>query len=223
MIARDLISDTVPSVKTSDAADRVLGWLAEFKVRQLPVVNNEELLGLVTEDDLLDTDSEDTPIGNVRLSLPDTTYVFEDNHLYEVMRMASTMKLDLVPVLKSRDNTFLGVITSQDLIEFAGDVMGVKEPGGIIVLEMAHNNYSLSEIGRICESNEAKVLSLAVTAKPSNPEVLYVSIKLNIRELSRVIATFERFEYTIAQVIFDSEQLNDYQEHYENLLRYLEL
>ena len=223
MIARDLISDTVPSIKTSDPADRVMNWLAEFKVRQLPVVNNEELLGLITEDDLLDTESENTPIGNIRLSLPDSTYVFEDNHLYEVMRMASTMQLDLVPVLKSRDNTFLGVITSQDLIEYAGDIMGVKEPGGIIVLEIPQNSYSLSEIGRICESNEARVISLAVTPRRGDPSVLYVSLKLNIREMSRVVATFERFEYVIDQVIFDSEQLNDYQENYENLLRYLDL
>ncbi|HHG84638.1 MAG TPA: CBS domain-containing protein [Bacteroidetes bacterium] len=223
MIARDLISDSVPSIKTSDFAGRVLAWLSEFKVRQLPVVNNEELLGLVTEDDLLDTDNDDTPIGNVRLSLPETTYVFEDNHLYEVLRVASAMKLDLIPVLKSRDNTYLGVITSQDLIRFSGEILGVKEPGGIIVLEVSQIDYTLSEIGRICESNDARVLSLTVTTKVSDPSRLFISLKLNIRELSRVVATFERFEYTIAQVIFDSEQLNDYREHYENLLRYLDL
>ena len=223
MIARDLIADTVPCVKTSDEAGRVLTWMAEFKVRQLPVVNNEALLGMVTEDDLLDVEGDDVPIGNIRLSLPETTYVFEDNHLYEVLKVASTMKLDLLPVLRARDNTYLGVITSSALIEYAGDLLAVREPGGIIVLEMLQNSYSLSEIGRICESNDAKVLSLAARTIPNDPSRLNISIKLNIRELSRLIATFERFEYTISHVIFDAEQLEDYRERYENLLRYLDI
>ncbi|MEM0997487.1 MAG: CBS domain-containing protein [Bacteroidota bacterium] len=223
MIARDLIADSVPCVKTSDDSGRILNWMAEFKVRQLPVVNNEELLGLVTEDDLLDLEDDETPVGAVRLSLPETTYAFEDNHLYEVLKIASTMHLDLLPVLRSRDNTYLGVITSKDLIEYAGDLLAVREPGGIIVLEMQQNSYSLVEIGRICESNDAKVLSLAARTLPNDPSILNVSLKLNIRELSRLIATFERFEYTISHVIFDSEQLADYRERYENLLRYLDV
>lgn len=227
MIARDLISDTVPCVKTSDAAGRVINWMSEFKVRQLPVVNNEALLGLVTEDDLLDVedtpDVDDMPVGNVRLSLPETTYVFEDNHLYEVLKIASTLKVDLLPVLRARDNSYLGVITTNDLIEHAGNLLAVQEPGGIIVLEVTQNSYSLSEIGRLCEANDAKVLSLAARNVPGDQGRLHISIKLNIRELSRIIATFERHEYTIVHVIFDSEQLDDYRERYENLLRYLDI
>ena len=85
----------------------------EFKVNQLPVVNNEELLGLITEDDLLEIDDENNPIGNVRLSLPEKTYVYEDSHIYDVVRVASLLNLDVLPVLKTRDSTFLGVITKE--------------------------------------------------------------------------------------------------------------
>ncbi|MEM7035501.1 MAG: CBS domain-containing protein [Bacteroidota bacterium] len=223
MIARDFISDTVPSVKTSDEAQRVIDWMGEFKVRQLPVVNHEQLLGLVTEEDLLDCESETTPIGGVRLSLPETTFVYEDNHIYEVIKVASLLKLDVLPVLSSRDNSYLGMVTNTDLIQFVGDILSVKEPGGIIVLQVPYNSYSLSEIGRICESNEAKVLSLTVRSDPRDPTLLYISIKLNIRELSRLISTFERFSYEVSLVVFDAEQLDDYRERYENLLRYLDL
>ena len=44
-----------------------------------------------------------------------------------------------------------------------------------------------------------------------------------MRELSRIIATFERFEYEISTVVFDAEQIEDYRERYENLLRYLDI
>lgn len=222
MIARDLISDTVPSLKTSDTVRRVLDWMNEFKVSQLPVVNNEELLGLVSEDDLLDLDDENAAIGSIRLSLPENTHVFEDSHIYDVIRVASLLHLDIVPVLKTRDNAYLGVITKGDIVKSVGNLLNATEPGGIIELEVSQNSYHLSEIARLCESNDAKVLSLTVANSPV-PSKLLISVKLNLREMSRVIATFERFEYTIHNVVFDSEQLDDYKERYENLIRFLNL
>lgn len=222
MIARDLISDTVPSLKTSDNAKRVLEWMGEFKVSQLPVVNNEELLGLVTEADLLDLEEENTPVGNIRLSLPEKTFVYEDAHIYDVIRLMNLLKIDVLPVLKTRDNHYLGIISQTDIIGYIGDVLNVKEPGGIIILEVPQHSYHLSEIARICESNDAKILSLTA-GNSNNPANMRVSLKLNIRELSRVIATFERFDYQIMRVIFDAEQLDDYKEQYENLIRFLNL
>jgi acetoin utilization protein AcuB len=222
LLAKDLITDTVPSVKTSDSANRVLEWMSEFKVNQLPVVNHERLLGIIGEQDLLESDVEDEPIGSMRLSLPEQTYVHEDSHFYDVLKMASIMKLDILPVLSVRDNTYLGAITKHDLLRRAAEFLNVEEPGGVIVLSVPLNSYSISEIGRICESNDAKIMSLSV-GNSSEAGKLLVTIKLNIRELSRVISTFERFEYEISLVVFDAEQLDDYRERYENLLRYLNL
>ncbi|HEX2901435.1 MAG TPA: CBS domain-containing protein [Bacteroidia bacterium] len=223
LLARDLITDTLPSIKTSDNATRVLEWMSEFKVAQLPVVSQERLLGIVTEEDLLNSGVEDLPVGAIHLSLPEKTFVYEDSHFYEVLKMASLMKLEILPVLSSRENnSFVGTITKSDLLKRAAEYLCVEEPGGIIVLHLANNNYSISEIGRICESNDAKVLSLSV-GNSTEAGKLYVTIKLNVRELSRVIATFERFEYEIALVIFDAEQINDFRDSYENLLRYLNL
>lgn len=221
MLAKELITDTVPSVKTSDQASRVLDWMSEFKVAQLPVVNHERLLGLISEQDLIESDLDDSPIGAIRLSLPETTAVFEDTHIYEAIKVASLMKLDVLPVLDSRDNSYVGVITYHDFLRHSAELLGVSELGGIIVLSILPNSYSVSEIGRICESNDAKILSL--TLANGEEGKLLVTIKLNVRELSRVIATFQRFEYEIAKVIFDAEQLDDYRESYENLLRYLNI
>lgn len=222
LLARDLITDTVPSIKTSDSATRVLEWMNEFKVTQLPVVNHERLLGIVSEDDLLDSGDEDQDIGAIRLHLPEGTYVHEDSHFYEALKMASLMRLDVLPVLSVRDNSFVGTITRADMVKRAAEFLNVEEPGGVIILHLPVNSYSVSEIGRICESNDAKIISLSV-GNSSEPGKLYVTIKLNIRELSRVISTFERFEYEIALVVFDAEQLNDYRDRYENLLRYLNI
>ena len=104
-----------------------MDWMSEFKVSQLPVVNNEQLLGLITEDDLLDSEGSDTPIGGIRLTLPEKTFVYEDSHFYEVLKVASLLHLDILPVLKSRDNTYLGVITKNDIVDYSGEILSAKE------------------------------------------------------------------------------------------------
>lgn len=223
MFARDLISDSIPPVKPTDSVETVLSWMNEFKVAHLPVVNQEKLLGILSEDDLLEMDSaaDDQTVSEIRLSLPDNVFVNEDSHVYEAVKQMSNHKLHILPVLDNH-NLYKGILTRGDLLNYLADSMGVREPGGIIVLEVQHNSYMPSEISRICESNEARILSLSLSPSPDH-RTLFVTIKLNIRELSRLISTFERFDYKIVQVVFDAEQLNDFREDYENLLRYLNI
>lgn len=222
MLAIELISDSIPSVKTSDSARKVLDWMNEFKVAQLPVVNNEELLGMVREEDLLETENADNPIGNVQLSLPEKTLVYDEAHFFDALRLMADHNLDIIPVISARDGHYCGILTKSDILASTGQFLNVTETGGLIVLEVPSNSYALSEISRLCEGEDAKILSLGVTPTRDHSAVR-VTLKLNVRELSRIIATFQRFEYKIVQVVFDAEQLDDYRENYENFLRYLEI
>jgi acetoin utilization protein AcuB len=221
MLARELINDSIPPVKTSDTASAVLDWMGEFKVTHLPIVNHQSLLGIVSENDLLELQDEDAPVGNMDLLIPADTFALENSHIFDVLRLMALHRLDIVPVVDEKEN-YAGLITRADLIAALANMLGAKEPGGIIVLELQANNYALAEIGRICESNDAKVLSLT-TAQSLDGSHLLVTLKLNIREMSRLINTFERFNYKIATVVFDGDQLDDVRSNYENLLRYLNI
>lgn len=220
--AGQLITDTIPPVKTSDEAGRVLGWMNEFRVGQLPVVNSTGLLGMVSEEDLVDLEDPETPIGDVRLSFSENVFVMEDSHYFDVLKAATLHDLEVMPVLQTADNAYLGLVTRRDLVNYAADILAVKEPGGIIVLEVAFNSYTLSEIARLCEQNDAKILGLTLS-NAADPQKLLVNLKLNIRELTRLLATFERFNYTVHQVVYDAEQIDDYRDRLDNLLRYLNM
>ena len=98
MLAKDLMSDVVPSLKTSDTGIQALSWMDIFRISHLPIVNNNEFLGLISDKDIYNLNMVDEPIGNHRLSLF-SPYVFEDQHIYEVIEVASRLKLSVVPVL----------------------------------------------------------------------------------------------------------------------------
>lgn len=222
MLAQQLITDSIPPVRTSDSIERVLVWMGEFKVTHLPVVMDGQLVAIVSEGELLDLGSGSQPLSTLDLLLGKGSFVYEDTHFFEVLKVMSENRLDMVPVLNSTNNHYVGMVTREALINASTSFLNANEQGGIIVLEVSHNSYSLSEIGRICESNDAKVLSLSVS-NSTDPTKLLITLKLNLRDLSRTIASFERFEYEIPLVVFDSDQLDDYRERYENLLRYLNI
>ena len=53
MLNKELISTSIPSLKLTDSVFQAMELMAEFCVKQLPVVAEDKYLGLVFEDDLM--------------------------------------------------------------------------------------------------------------------------------------------------------------------------
>jgi len=89
-----------------------------------------------------------------------------------------------------------------------------------LVLEMNSNDYSLAQIAQIVESNNAKILSSFITSSEDSTR-LEVTLKINVSNLSAVIQTFERYEYTVKDVIQDKDAESDLRKRYEALLNFM--
>ncbi len=219
MVVKDLISDKIPCLKTSDTGDRVLDWMEEFKVGHLPIVNEKQYLGLLSENDVLSAEGMDQPVGDYPLTLPVTLWIYDHQHVYDAIRLMALWNLSVLPVIDA-DNNYIGMVTREDLVLAMAKFFAAEEPGGIIILEIPHNSYNLSEIARIVESNDAKILSLYISSLP-NSLAYQVTLKLNISELTRTLGTFERFGYKVMMSFFDKAQLDDTTDRYNLLMRYL--
>jgi CBS domain-containing protein len=221
MLAKELISDVVPALRTSDSGQKALYWMDIFRISQLPIVNNEDFLGLISDKDIYDFNMSDEPIGNHSLSLF-SPYVNEDQHIYEVIELASRLNLSIVPVL-SHNNHYKGVITQHDLIHYFADFSALKEPGAIIVLEMSMHDYSLSQIAQIVESNDAKILSMYISSHSSSTR-LELTLKINRNDLTSIIQTFTRYNYTIHSTFMDHDDMDSlYENRYEMFMKYLSI
>lgn len=219
MLAKDLISDEIPSLRTSDTAVEALNWMEVFRISHLPIVNNEEFLGLISDTDIYDLNNPNEPIGNHKLSLlrPSVRY---DQHIYEIMEIASRLKLTVVPVL-DYNNKFLGVVQMTEMLHYFAKLSAIEKPGGIIVLEITQNDYSMTQISQIIESNDAKILSMYVNTLPESTK-LEVTLKLNITDLTSVIQTFNRYEYNIKASFMEYDEQDDlYNERYDLFMRFL--
>lgn len=219
MVAKDLISEAIPSLKTSDLGQTALNWMEIFRISHLPIVNNQDFLGLISDTDIYDMNHPEEPIGNHALTLF-KPYVDSEQHIFEVIGLASRLKLTIVPVLDNK-NHYKGVITTSDLIRHIASLSSLDQPGGIIVLELTERDYSLSQIAQIIEGNNIKVLSIYITSPPESTK-LEVTIKVNTRDLISVIKTFERYNYDVKTWVTDNDSLDSfYSERFDHLMKYL--
>jgi CBS domain-containing protein len=221
MVARELISDSIPALKTSDTGKKALNWMEIFRISHLPIVNNLEFLGLISDSDIYDLNDPEQPVGNHHLSLI-KPFVRDSQHIFEVISIASLMKLTVVPVLDDK-NHFLGVVLSSELIDRMAEMSSLKEPGGIIVLTLTQNDYSLSQIAQIIESNDAKVLNLYVSSSPDSSQ-LEITIKLNTSNLLPLLRTFERFSYDVSAWHSDSDEMDSfYGDRFGSFMKFLDI
>lgn len=221
MLAKDLISKVVPALKTSDTGLRALSWMEIFRISHLPIVNNKEFLGLISDTDIYDLNMANEPIGNHHLSLF-SPFVTSDQHIYEIIELVARLKLTVVPVLNKKKD-YLGLITLNDLVQYVADLFALKEPGGIIVLELHQNDYSLNQISQIVEGNNAKILSMYLTS-PSDSMKMELTLKINQNDLTSIIHTFERYDYTIKASYMEDEDMDSfYSNRYESFMKYLNI
>lgn len=221
MVAKELISEVVPSLKTSDTGQKALNWMEVFRVSHLPIVNNRDFLGLISDNDIYDLNEPDQPIGNHKLSLI-RPFVNSDQHIFDVINIASKMKLSLIPVLDEKKQ-YKGVVLVSDLVERISEMSSLKEPGGIIVISILQNDYSLSQIAQIIESNNARVLNLYISSPPDSTR-MEVTVKVNTNNLMPIIRTFERFSYEITTWHGDDDDMDRfYSDRYDSLMRYLDV
>lgn len=220
MLARNLISNAIVPLRTSDTGISALTMMDEFKVTHMPIVNREDFLGLVSEEDILNFNDPEKPLGAHELSLK-KPYVTEDQHIYDIIKLVYEKKLTAVPVL-DKAKTYKGSIVMSELVSRLAEMASIQQPGSIIVLELNEKDYLLSEIVQIVESNDALILSL-YTSSPLDSTKLELTLKINKMDISAVLATFGRYGYTIKASYSEDQYYDDLLDRYNSLMNYLNI
>lgn len=218
MRAGDLISDEIPTLDGSDNVLFAMQLLDEYKMKQLPVVEHNELLGLISDSAVLEIEDPETPLKNCSSTLQ-MVYVDHDQHAYDIVRIAAQYQLSAIPIL-DREGKYLGVVSIYCLIRELSKMASINETGGILVLELSRSDYSLSEIAQIVEGNDAKILSVNITSS-SDSEKMEVTLKINRAQMDGIIQTFHRYEYTISASFHESTMDEMMKNRYDELMRFL--
>jgi CBS domain-containing protein len=190
----------------------------EFKVSHLPVLKNGNFVGLVSETHILDKMNVTENLDVLFQHLP-RPFVFSNAHLFEILSKISEFQISVIPILDENEK-YLGCTSIFELMTSIANTSSMKEKGGILILEVNELDYSMAQIGQIVESNEAKILSSTILSDASSTK-LDITLKINQEDLTRIIRTFERYDYVVNASYQNGSGAEDLQWRYDALMNYL--
>ncbi|HQW84711.1 MAG TPA: CBS domain-containing protein [Ferruginibacter sp.] len=220
MLTVDLINTNIPRLQLKDSVSKALRLIVDFRVTHLPVVDGDKYLGLISEDDLLDQEQHKMPVELMQETFIQAA-VHDNEHFLNAVTCSNQFETTVVPVVND-DNELMGVITTDILLKTLGNFAGTNEIGGIIVLEMERSQFSISEISRIVESNDATILHLNTTVH-AQTGMLTVTLHINKKEIAAITSTFERYEYDVIYYFGNEKFENEIHSNYRHLMNYLDI
>jgi acetoin utilization protein AcuB len=224
MTTAEIINHELPILKPSDTVGNALNWMEENRIGQLVVANEGKYSGIVSEEVLMDYD-EDKQLSEVMLQFSEI-FLYDYQHIYECLGLISKyysggIPLQIVGVVDEEQN-FVGTITAADLYSKFAELLGSQEPGAVLVVSIKNRDYSLAEISRLVESDNAKILSSYYSGNTFlNNDSASLTLKINRESVTSIIATLERFGY-IVEASYAHEPIESIeQERYNMLMKYL--
>ena len=217
MFAEELLSNDIFPLKKTDTCESALVFMSDWKIFHIPVADNGKFLGYVSFDEI-NTQPGKTRIEKVIQPLLQL-YVDKGQHVFEIIKLMADTGYTAIAV-SNEESEYKGVVSVKEIIQVYKN-SSLAQPGGIIVLEMTPQDYSLAELSRIVEYNDAKILHVFVKAVSDNPSKILVSLKLNRPELSAVVQTLERYQYRIHSIHQTIDSSSDFGNRYEWLIKYL--
>lgn len=191
--------------------------MMELRVRHLPVVSSDNhVVGLLSEEMLLDAESPATLIESLLGIEP--IAITMGTHVFDVTKVMMDHNLTLVPVLDD-EGQYKGVVRRHDLFERFALMLATQESGAIVALEVAQRDLSLSQIIYLIEQNDTKVLSLSTE---THDDMVGVTIKLNIRDATRIRHILEHNGYPVVAAFGEEEDSEDLLDRVQEFMRYLE-
>lgn len=220
MSVEHLISHALPMLSPEDTVERALDVLDEFKLKEAAVVSGDSYAGMVSEQLLLEAD-QTLQLKQIGRATDFRPALRADAHPYEAITAVHKGNMQLLPIVDSAQH-YLGCVSAESLLGFIADNSSLLNPGGVIVLEVLPINYSLFEIARICENDDAVILNMQCHTNESGK--LEVTLKLNLTVLDGIVATFERYEYTVKEVYGNSSiNKEDMINKYNLLMNYINM
>ncbi|AHF17759.1 CBS domain-containing protein [Niabella soli] len=216
---KELSFEALPQLKLSDRVYQVLNLMQEHHVTDLAVTREGKLAGLVNENTLLDVDDE---LSLEAIQQPLLNYsVKEDEHFLKAFALATAHHLSVVPIV-DHENNLVGTIEAVTLAGHVADFLQLQDAGGLLVLEVEARQYSFSEIGKIVEANDAQITQLN-TKQIREREVVEITLRINKLEISDIVASFQRYDYTVKYYFGEELYTNELKDNYENLMNYLSI
>ncbi len=217
MLVSEIAQSTIPILHYDDTVEKAIEIFQENNYQHLPVLHEEKYEGLISLDELLSAENTDR-ISDLQNKFIHISISF-NQHFLSALKIVAGYNISVLPVL-SVNNEFSGAVSQSDLLHALYTYLNCDEPGGIFVIEMEKQKFSVGELCRLVETNDAYVTQLNTYTEQISG-LFIVTIKVNKTEISDLLATLQRYDYTVRYYFGEESYENELKENFDNLMAYL--
>ena len=205
MLVRMWMSDEVITASPELPIMEARELMKEHNIRRLPVVDKRgRLIGIVTQGDIQEASPSDATTLSIwelnyllaritveEIMTRDVITITPDTPVEEAALLMRERKVGGLPVVE--DGKLVGIITESDIFEVMIKVMGVRQGGTRLTLEIEDRPGSLAEALSPIKKHGVNILSVVTCEEcPASPGYGVVVVRLATTEYEPIVSELER-------------------------------
>lgn len=222
MLARELLNTEFTPLTPQDKISAALAKMDAWQTTRIPVreVTTGKLVGMISFEDIADLPDDSQEVNSVELN--SSIYVFSSQHLFEVARKMLEYEVRLLPVV-DKDGIYLGIVEKKNVLEAFSKMLNITTTGSVITVEVSKEDFTISELVHLIETEGAKILGLTVDQPVDDSLRLRISIKISHIDTSAVVSSLQRHGYHTTTENRNDLLQTDITSRADELLRYLDI
>ena len=184
-----------------------------------PIVQNNQLIGLISENDIQGIDDNDKSLDNYHY-LFNLFFIEDTINLLEIIKVFASNETNLIPVLNS-SNQYVGYYDLIEILHIFNETPFLNNEGIVLLLEKEIRDYSFSEVCQIIESNNGKLLGIFISE--SNATTVKITLKFSSQDVNEIIQSFRRYNYKVLSNHKEDFYLEDLKDRTDYLQKYLNI
>ena len=188
MIVEEIMTRKVITIKSGDTLFKAQELMVKNHIRHLPVVNNKELEGIITESDfrgafvqtitakIPNIDSKKMLVADYMTKNPQT--VQPQTNIEDAALLVYKNKIGSLPVVEG--NKLVGIISILDMLGLFIDMMGIIHSSSRVDVIMGKEPKNFDAVSRIIHDHGLNIISVGMApyAKDKKKQVYFFRLDL---------------------------------------------
>ena len=219
MNINNYILKDITAIRLNDSIKSAQNLFKNFPITHFPIVENNKLIGSFAEEDAQTIENKEDILENYSY-LFNPFFADEKATVIELIKIFADNNATIIPVLDA-DKNYIGYYDLSDILEAFATSPFMQEESETIIVEKLENDYSMSEVVQIVETNGGKITGIYISEKLDG--FVQLTIKVISDEINEIMQTFRRYDYKITSNHENDIYLEDLKNRSEYLQKYLEM
>lgn len=212
MIVDEIMSKKPITIKESDSLKMAQDIMLAESIRHLPVLDDKELLGIITESDIRGAfigKEAKTNSGKVAVLNPATMKVSDfmtrdpmvtspETHVEDAALTIYKHKIGALPVTKN--NKLVGIISIMDILGVFIDLMGIIQSSSRIDVVMDKNPKNFEKVSNIIHEEDLNIISVGMAPHSGGNKQVYF-FRLDLCDTQVIVKKIETAGFKVLSAI----------------------